>query len=215
MLSSWRDGARLGQRVPPPAPALLARPVEVSRLRRRVAAFRYERTEPDGDGRRARHRRDPRRPGAGRVPRGRATSARALPRACRSTSARGVIPNDEGRVLDADGKPRARHLRDRLDQARPGRPDRPHQGRRHGDHRAPGRRPRSAAEPRRPGTGGDPRRCSRAAASQYTDLDGWHALDAHERALGAATTSHRASASRSCRATSRSRSRAPGASIAS
>ena len=41
----------------------------------------------------------------------------------------------------------------------------------------------------------------------YTTWDGWLALDAHERELGAATAT-RASASRSSRATSRSRSRA-------
>ena len=39
----------------------------------------------------------------------------------------GVIPNREGRVVDVDGEHAARRLRHGLDQARPGRPDRPHQ----------------------------------------------------------------------------------------
>ena len=41
---------------------------------------------------------------------------------------------------DADGEHLPRRLRHRLDQARPGRPDRPHQGRRERDRRQPARR---------------------------------------------------------------------------
>ena len=41
-----------------------------------------------------------------------------------------VLPNDGGRVLDLDGDAAARHLRDRLGQAWPGRADRAHQVRR-------------------------------------------------------------------------------------
>ena len=61
-----------------------------------------------------------------------------------------------GRPRVIDGR-RGEHLavdvRHRLDQARPGRPDRPHQGRRQRDRRQPARRPRqrlSAARRRRP-----------------------------------------------------------------
>ena len=67
---------------------------------------------------------------------------------------RGVIPNEGGRVLDADGQPRPRHLRHRLDQARPGRADRPHQGRRAGDHRLPARGPADPAAGAEPGPAG-------------------------------------------------------------
>ena len=94
------------------------------------AAFRYERTAPDGEGGVRRHRRDPRdrpcRPSTAPS----ATSARrcaGIP----FDEKRGVIPNHEGQVLTDDRRPAstsdARRLRDRLDQARAGRPHRPHQ----------------------------------------------------------------------------------------
>ena len=70
----------------------------------------------------------------------------------------GTVPNEAGRVVadeSADGTAPvpARHLRHRLDQARPGRPDRPHQGRRQRDRRLPARGPRRLRRRRRPGRG--------------------------------------------------------------
>ena len=74
-------------------------------------------------------------------------------------------------------------LRHRLDQARPGRPDRPHQGRRQRDRRLPARRPpelRRCRRPRRTPSSTS----SSARACRYTTWEGWYRLDAHERALG-------------------------------
>ena len=92
-----------------------------------------------------------------------ATSAPPLPEV-EFDHSKGVVPNDGGRVLDASGSPRAGHLRHRLDQARPGGPDRPHQGRRPGDRDLPAGGPRQPAagrgarRRRRRRTAGKPRR---------------------------------------------------------
>ena len=64
-----------------------------------------------------------------------------------------------------------------------------------------------AGRARRPAVDGDILDLLDERDVAYTTWDGWLALDAHERALGE-THGTRASASRSCRATSRSTSRA-------
>ena len=98
--------------------------------------------------------------------------------------ASGVVPNDGGRVIDIDGSAAARRVRDGLDQARTGRPHRPHQVRRRADRRAAARGRRlDLVAPEQP---------EREAVDAYlagrglevTTWEGWEKLDAHELALG-------------------------------
>ena len=212
ILNSWRD-ARADRRDAGACTCTsTTRPSRCSATDR-VEGVRFERTEPVGDGGVARHRRAPRVSPCRRSTARSATTARPCVDAP-FDERRGVIPNVEGRVRRRVRRAAPGPLRDRLDQARTGRPHRPHQVRRDGDDRPPrrgcrGRRARRA----RPSTA-TCSSCSTSARSPYTTWDGWLALDAHERELGASHRAHRASASRSCRATSRSRSRAPARSIA-
>ena len=97
-----------------------------------------------------------------------------------------VLPNDGGRVLDLDGDAAARALRDRLGQARPGRPDRAHQVRRRRDRRQPARRRCRTCRPRRTATGRRVDALLAAKGLPVTDFAGWDRLDAHELAAGAA-----------------------------
>ena len=161
VLQSWRKRDSVEQRavghgIPSPAPALLR---EAARGR---------------DGRRAAASR--RSAGSARVPTARAVSS-APARSARSPiqaiyravgyfgsplpgvpfdQRHGVIPNHEGQVLHHDSNERVSgRLRDRLDQARPRRADRPHQVRRDGD--------RSATSSTTRGRGGSPTDPSEAA----------------------------------------------------
>ncbi len=162
-----------------------ARPVEVrTDDAGRVAALVYERTRPDGTG------------GAVGTGEMREVPIQALYRAVGYFGSplhgvpfdkkHGVIPNREGQVLAKDSNQRVPgDLRDRLDQARPGRPDRAHQVRRDGDraphHQRPGHPGGSRRIPPRPRSP----LCSPSAGVRWTDLEGWHRLDEHEIALGA------------------------------
>ena len=163
----------------------LHNPVEILGEDGKVAGIKFERTGTGRHRQRPRHRRVRRLPGPGRLPRHRLLRLRAA-RGWSSTQRRGVIPNDGGRVLDADGDPVPGIYATGWIKRGPGGPDRAHQGRRPGDHRLPARGPAGAAC-RRPPNGGRPSsNCSRSAASTYTTWEGWLKLDAHERALGAA-----------------------------
>ena len=72
--------------------------VEILGDRATSTGIRWERTEPDGDGRRARHRRVPRRRRCRRSTARSATSARRCP-GVPFDERHGVIPNHEGQVL--------------------------------------------------------------------------------------------------------------------
>ena len=102
---------------------------------------------------------------------------------CRSTSARFVLPNERGRVLDRRRRAAARRLRRRLDQARADRHPRHQQARRGGDRRLPRGGP--AARCPSPSRRREP--IDALLAEREPDVvtaDGWHAIDALERERG-------------------------------
>ena len=121
----------------------------------RVAAFRWERTRPDGEGGVV---------GTGEI---REVPIQAIYRAVgyfgsplagrpvRQAPRRDPEPRGSGAAQGLQ-RPCARRLRDRLDQARTGRPDRPHQVRRDGDHPARHQRPGDVVAARRSLRGRDP-----------------------------------------------------------
>ena len=146
VLQSWRKRA-VGQRLRRgrsrtsghPAACTCTSTPSRSRSSRTTAgassAFRWERTRPDGEGGVV---------GTGEI---REVAIQAIYRAVGYFGSplpgvpfdqrHGVIPNHEGQVLQRRlERARVRRLRDGLDQARSGRPDRPHQVRRHGDRSA-------------------------------------------------------------------------------
>ena len=190
VLQSWRKRDSVnnagGHGIPPPAPALLREAARGRRRMPRAASPRSvcERTRPDGEGGVV---------GTGEI---REVQIQALYRAVGYFGSplpgvpfderHGVIPNHEGQVLQQGlERARLRRLRDRLDQARTGRPHRPHQVRRDGDHPPPHQRSGLVVAAGRPVGGGDSRRCSPSRGVAWTDLEGWHRLDEHEIALGA------------------------------
>ena len=114
-----------------------------------------------------------------------ARSATAAPasRASRSTSARGTILNDDGRVLDRGRRAAARRLHRGLDQARAVRRHRHEQEVRPGDRRAPARATSTPGRfPSRRTAPPSSTRCSRSARRDVVDYAGWERIDEHERA---------------------------------
>ena len=161
-----------------------AKPVEVKTDETgRVAALVYERTRPDAEGGVV---------GTGEL---REVPIQQLYRAVGYFGSplpgvpfdkkHGVIPNHEGQVLHKDSnEPRARRVRDRLDQAGPRGTHRPHEVRRDGDDQPSHQRPGVVVAAGRSLCRGDSGAAGLARVA-WTDLDGWHRLDEHEVALGA------------------------------
>ena len=159
-------------------------PTEILGEDGKVVGLRTERTELDGTGNVK---------GTGefndwdvqaRLPRGRLPLRRAaqaaLGRRVRHGPGRGR-PRHRG-----DRRAPAVDVRHRLDPARSGRPDRPHQGRRQRDRREPARRPRERPPARRPAAPA-PEAVDAFLAERsvrYTTWEGWYRLDAAEKALG-------------------------------
>ena len=143
-----------------------------------------------------------------RVPRRRLLRLAAARRPVRQAARRHPEPRGPGahaRQGDRRTSADVRRLRHRLDQARTGRPHRPHQVRRDGDHPAPHQRPRQLVAAAESPSEESILELLESRGVAWTDLDGWHRLDEHEEALGAPRV---ARASRSCRATRWSTSRA-------
>ncbi len=119
----------------------------------RVASFKYERTEPDGAGG-VRGTGEIRSVDVGQVYRAVGYYGSPLD-GIPFDERRGVIPNHEGQVLAEDNEIMPGVYATGLDQARTGRPDRPHQVGCDGDDLARGQRPGVVVEPVGPVGGGD------------------------------------------------------------
>jgi len=147
-----------------------------------VKGFRYERTEPDGEGgvRGTREIREIPVQAVYRAVGYFGTALRGIP----FDSRRGIIPNHEGQVMDDDNQ-RVPGVTPRVDQARARGPHRPHQERRDGNH--PTRRKRSSLSwwsPEFPEEG-SVSALLESRGVHFTNLDGWHRLDDRELSIGA------------------------------
>ena len=187
--TGWSRSTPTPSRLAPAAPALPAQPrwrsVEGTDDARRQGRRHQVRAQRAGRHRqRPGHRRVRRLPGPGRLPRHRLLRLRRCPRSG-STPAAASIPNEGGRVLDAEGNPVPGIYATGWIKRGPVGPDRPHQGRRAGDHRLPARGPAGPAAGRRTRTRRPSSTCSSERGIEYTTWEGWLKLDAHERALGA------------------------------
>ena len=160
----------------------LENPVEVLGEDGRVVGLRTERQELTGDGNVRGTGEYTRLGRAGGLPGGRlplradrGPAVRHRAGSCCPTRRPGARP---GRRAGAG------HLRDRLGQARAGRPDRAHQVRRRRDRREPARPTRPALD--RAPAADDAASIALLAEKglPVTDFDGWDRLDAHERSLG-------------------------------
>ena len=172
--------------LPPPAPALPAQPGRDPRRGRPRRRHPHRAHRAGRRRQRPRHRRVRGLPRPGRLPRDRLLRLAAAGDPVRPHQGR--HPERRRPRPGRRRHPRAGHLRHRLDQARPRRPDRPHQVGRVGDHPAPGRGRRrgrrGVLHRRRPRPGGRHRVPARPRASTSSRGTGWELLDAHERSLG-------------------------------